>query len=126
MPRRSERRLGAEHDPLFFGWSCVQIYQIWASSPLEPGRAPGRKTATVLVADPDPGQALRVDFCRRIGLLPTGKRKRCARALVFTACSNRHFSNWSEASGGAGSRAYHNWHNLLSLASVTWSKWPTR
>jgi len=53
----------------------------------------GRKTTTVPVADPEPGQELQVDF-GRMGLLAAGERKKVCYALIFTACSSRHMFVW--------------------------------
>lgn len=51
----------------------------------------GRRTATVPVADCDPGEELQVDF-GRLGLLPDPQvsRRRVCYALVFTAVYSRH------------------------------------
>lgn len=53
----------------------------------------GRKTTTVPVADPEPGQELQVDF-GKMGLLPAGEHKKVCYALIFTACSSRHCFIW--------------------------------
>jgi transposase len=53
----------------------------------------GRRTVTVRVADPPPGQELQVDF-GRLGLVPDGERQRICQALIFTACFSRHQFVW--------------------------------
>jgi len=46
----------------------------------------GRRTVTVRVDDPPPGQELQVDF-GRLGLVPDGERRRVCQGLIFTAAS---------------------------------------
>ncbi len=53
----------------------------------------GRRTVTVRVTDPPPGQELQVDF-GRLGLIPDGERRRVCHGLIFTACSSRHQFVW--------------------------------
>ena len=53
----------------------------------------GRRTVTVRVADPPPGQELQVDF-GRFGLIPDGERRRVCHGLIFTAVSSRHQFVW--------------------------------
>ena len=53
------------------------------------------RTATVRVADGEPGQELQVDF-GRMGLLvdPDTGRRRVVHTLIFTACFSRHCFVW--------------------------------
>jgi transposase len=53
----------------------------------------GRRTVTVRVSDPPPGQECQVDF-GRLGLVPDGDRRRVCQGLIFTACSSRHQFVW--------------------------------
>ena len=53
----------------------------------------GRRTVTVRVTDPPPGQELQVDF-GRLGLVPDGERRRVCQGLIFTVCSSRHQFVW--------------------------------
>jgi transposase len=53
----------------------------------------GRRTVTVRVADPPPGQELQVDF-GRLGLVPDGEKRRVCQGLIFTACFSRHQFVW--------------------------------
>lgn len=53
----------------------------------------GRRTITVRVTDPPPGQELQVDF-GRLGLVPDGERRRVCHGLIFTACFSRHQFVW--------------------------------
>jgi len=53
----------------------------------------GRRTVTVRVTDPPPGQELQVDF-GRLGLIPDGERRRVCHGLIFTAVSSRHQFVW--------------------------------
>ncbi|MGH9307134.1 MAG: IS21 family transposase [Acidimicrobiales bacterium] len=53
----------------------------------------GKRTVTVRVADPPPGQECQVDF-GRLGLVPDGDRRRVCQGLIFTACFSRHQFVW--------------------------------
>jgi transposase len=52
-----------------------------------------KRTVTVRITDPPPGQELQVDF-GRLGLIPDGERRRVCQGLIFTACSSRHQFVW--------------------------------
>ncbi len=53
----------------------------------------GRRTVTVRVTDPPPGQELQVDF-GRLGLVPDGEKRRVCHGLIFTAVYSRHQFVW--------------------------------
>ena len=48
----------------------------------------GRRTTTVRVDDPPPGQECQVDF-GRLGFVADGDRRRVCHGLIFTACNSR-------------------------------------
>jgi transposase len=53
----------------------------------------GRRSVTVRVSDPPPGQECQVDF-GRLGLIADGERRRVCQGLIFTACFSRHQFVW--------------------------------
>ena len=53
----------------------------------------GRRTTTVRVDDPPPGQECQVDF-GKLGLVADGDRRRVCQGLIFTACCSRHTFVW--------------------------------
>jgi transposase len=53
----------------------------------------GRRTVTVRVDDPPPGNELQVDF-GRLGLVRDGEKRRVCQGLIFTACFSRHQFVW--------------------------------
>jgi transposase len=53
----------------------------------------GKRTVTVRVSDPPPGQEIQVDF-GRLGLIADGERRRVCQGLIFTAVYSRHQFVW--------------------------------